>query len=66
MPSPAERLQPAPASAQAAPVQPAPYQAPRVTDLGAWQAVTLVYSGPFNGSHGLNINGLNGNSGNNY
>lgn len=29
-------------------VTPQPYQAPRVEDLGAWQAVTLLNSYPIN------------------
>lgn len=44
-------------SPQAAPSQTAeqaPYEAPRVRDLGAWQALTLIYSVPFNGSPTVN------------
>ena len=27
-----------------------PYEAPQVRDLGVWQALTLIYSVPFNGT----------------
>ena len=32
----------------------AAYEAPQVRDLGAWQALTLIYSVPFNGSPSVN------------
>lgn len=32
----------------------AAYEAPQVHDLGAWQALTLIYSVPFNGSPSVN------------
>lgn len=44
---PSARLQP-----EVDPV--AVYEAPQVHDLGAWQALTLIYSVPFNGSPGVN------------
>lgn len=38
-----------------------PYQRPSVQDLGAWQAVTLNYSVPFNGSlFNPNLRSFNG------
>ncbi|MDO4264552.1 MAG: hypothetical protein Q4C67_10185 [Deinococcus sp.] len=38
--------------------QPAPaYEAPRVEELGAWQAITLIYSVPVNPNSPLNFNG---------
>lgn len=42
------------------PAQPVPaYEAPRVTDLGAWQALTLIYSVPINPAGILNPMGNN-------
>ncbi|MFC5847089.1 hypothetical protein [Deinococcus petrolearius] len=36
--------------AQSPAARPVTYEAPQVRDLGAWQALTLIYSVPFNGS----------------
>lgn len=40
----------APTSTPQKPAAKPVYQPPRVTDLGAWQAVTLINSVPFNGT----------------
>jgi hypothetical protein len=56
MNKPSARSMPAQPSAQ--PQTAATYEAPRVSDLGAWQAVTLIYSVPFNGSPTMNDSGV--------
>lgn len=44
-----------PLPTQPSPVpQPGTYEAPQVRDLGAWQALTLIYSVPFNGGPAVN------------